>query len=458
MRRISPFAIAALLIGIVLFIFWKKPAGPERVESKDASKSGSALAAFGRVEGREETIFLGASADGIVKKVLVVDGQKVDQGTLLAVLDCDDISAGIDLARAQVEAARQTRIRLLRGHRDEERSAAAQATEAANAVLAQAQEHFARVDSLQKGEMSRDAIAQAKHDLEVAEANHERAIAEQNLVNAKPLPEEVSRADADVAAAEQNVKVVTDRLEKCKVRATISGTILKVMTKIGESYSTLLPHPLFTLADESVRRVRAEVDERDINRVRLGQSSFVTADGFPGKRFDGRVIQISPAMKPKSVLSDDPSQKADRDVLEVTIELNHSNEELPLGLRVSVQMSDATMAAFPGSMGLPRNPPDVPVAPLTEPTPHASSGAPTKLSGFVLQVGALTHRKNADALTAALRKKSFPAFVLTRDGDPYYRVDIGPYPDAAAARIVENKLEGGGFGAVIERQYPASRR
>jgi ABC exporter DevB family membrane fusion protein len=446
MRRISKFAIAALFIGIVVLIFWKKPAGPERVESKGPSRSPSALAAFGRIEGREETMFLGASADGIVKEVLVTDGQTVNKGALLAVIDCDEIRAEIDLAKAQAESARQVRIRLLRGHRDEERKAAAQQTEAANAVLAEAQDHFGRLDALQPGEVSREVIEQARHDLEVAQANHEKAVAEQSLIDAEPLPEEVSRADAEVAAAEQNVNVVTERLEKCNVRAPVSGTILKVITKAGESYSTLLPHPLFTLADESVRRVRAEVDERDISKVRLGQSSIVTADGFPGQRFEGHVVQISHAMKPKSVLSDDPSQKADRDVLEVTIELNHSKEELPLGLRVSAQMNDATMAVSPGSMGLPRNPSYVPVAPLPEPTPHSSSGTPTKLSGFVLQVGALTQRKNADALTAALRKKGFPAFVLARDGDPYYRVDVGPYPNAAGARIVEDKLKGGGFG------------
>jgi cell division septation protein DedD len=106
-------------------------------------------------------------------------------------------------------------------------------------------------------------------------------------------------------------------------------------------------------------------------------------------------------------------------------------------------------------MDLSANPTHVTEVPLPEAT---LPSVPAKLTGFVLQVGAMTHRENADALTDALRKKSFPAFVLARDGDSYYRVDVGPYPDAADARIVENKLKGAGFGAVVERQYPASHR
>jgi cell division septation protein DedD len=74
----------------------------------------------------------------------------------------------------------------------------------------------------------------------------------------------------------------------------------------------------------------------------------------------------------------------------------------------------------------------------------------------MLQVAAMTRRANADALSAILRKQSFPAFVLARDGDPFYRVDVGPYADAADARAAKDKLKGGGFGTVIERQFPAA--
>jgi cell division septation protein DedD len=121
-------------------------------------------------------------------------------------------------------------------------------------------------------------------------------------------------------------------------------------------------------------------------------------------------------------------------------------------------MNDATLPESAVSMDLSPNPSLVPVVPLPESASPSDPEVPSKLSGLVLQVGAMKHKENADALTAALRKKSFPAFVIARDGDPYYRVDVGPYPDEADARIAEDKLKGGGFGTVVKRQYPASNR
>jgi len=81
---------------------------------------------------------------------------------------------------------------------------------------------------------------------------------------------------------------------------------------------------------------------------------------------------------------------------------------------------------------------------------------PTGVTGFVLQLAAMTHRENAEALVETLRKKSFPAFVLARDGDPFYRVDVGPYPDDAYTRSVRDELKGGGFQAVLEKRLPAA--
>ena len=69
---------------------------------------------------------------------------------------------------------------------------------------------------------------------------------------------------------------------------------------------------------------------------------------------------------------------------------------------------------------------------------------------FTLQVAAL--RKEADALTLAtsLQKKKFPAFVLTPQGDKYYRVQVGPYADQKAAENARKGLEVAGFKAIVK--------
>lgn len=467
MRKVFMVLAAGIALAIPLYVWMQRTPEPKRAESREAtgaaSISGVQLAALGRVEGRGETIAVGAATDGVVKAVFVAEGQQVSKGALLAAINCDDISEEVDLTKAQADSARDARTRLLRGDREEERAAAAQATDAAKAVMMQAQDHLNRMDALyQKQEISRDTFDQANRDFEVAQANFEKAQDEQNLADAGPLPEDVERANAEVAAAEHGVRVAMHKLEKCNVRAPISGTILKVLTKAGESYSTLVPQPLFTISDESVRRVRAEVDERDIAKLKIGQASVVTADAFPGEKFEGQVVEISQAMGPKSVMNDDALQEIDRNVLDVVIQLKATKQELPIGLRVTAEMTGVTT---PVAQPETESSSTASLPPASTAGASGASGArqtsgdavavgasTTKTSGFLLQAGAMSHPENADALATVLQNKSFPAFVATRKGDPFYRVDVGPYPTLAAATDAKNALSIRGFETILKHQ------
>jgi DedD protein len=69
----------------------------------------------------------------------------------------------------------------------------------------------------------------------------------------------------------------------------------------------------------------------------------------------------------------------------------------------------------------------------------------------VLQVAALTHQGDALAMADALQQKRFPAFVVAPTSDSFYRVQVGPYPDAKAADYAKNALDRAGFKAIIKR-------
>jgi cell division septation protein DedD len=70
---------------------------------------------------------------------------------------------------------------------------------------------------------------------------------------------------------------------------------------------------------------------------------------------------------------------------------------------------------------------------------------------FTVQVAALT--KQADALNVAstLMKKKFPAYVMPPQGDKYYRVQVGPYPNQKAADAARKSIESAGFKAIVKR-------
>jgi multidrug resistance efflux pump len=305
------------------------------------SNSATATVAFaspGRVEGASETTQVGAAADGILKAVHVKEGQFVKRGTLLGEIACDELQAGLQTAVAEADGARQTRTRILRGARDEEKKIATEKTAAARATFDEAKSRLEMQRALyQKEQISRASYDQSVRDLGVADANLRTAVRTEELLAAPPLQEEKARADAEVLAAEGRVRTVQERIGKCSILAPIDGTILRVYARRGESFSTVTPRPLFSLADTSSRHIKAEIDERDVDKVSVGQKVVIQADALNGKRLNGSVVRISAMMGRKSISTGDPSDKSDRDILEAVIGLEDNTLSLPIGLRVTVQ-------------------------------------------------------------------------------------------------------------------------
>ena len=69
---------------------------------------------------------------------------------------------------------------------------------------------------------------------------------------------------------------------------------------------------------------------------------------------------------------------------------------------------------------------------------------------YTVQVTAV--RREADALDLAkrLQKKKYPAFVLSPQGNKFYRVQVGPYADQKSAEAAKEGLESAGFKAIVK--------
>ena len=336
----SSGALAVVLV-IASVGFFASSRRTEIVQAHPAPSSAVPSVVFassGRVEGLTETTQVGAAADGILKTIYVKEDQYVTKGTVLGEIACDDLNPVLQTALAEADAARQARSRLVRGTREEEKRVASKKTAAARATFEEAKARLARSRALyQGGEIARSAYDQAVRDLGVAQAEFQAAVRTEQLLAAPPVKEDKARADAEVLAAEGRVQTVQERIRKCSILAPIDGTVLRVYARAGESFSTVTPRPLFSLADASGRRVKAEVDERDFGKVTIGQNVVIQADGLNGKKLTGKVARISAVMGRKSVYTGDPSDKSDRDILEATIDLGEDAQALPIGLRVTVQ-------------------------------------------------------------------------------------------------------------------------
>jgi len=78
----------------------------------------------------------------------------------------------------------------------------------------------------------------------------------------------------------------------------------------------------------------------------------------------------------------------------------------------------------------------------------AAPGIPA--NSYTLQVAALRRESDAMSLASHLQKKKFPAFVVSPQGDKYYRVQVGPYADQKSADAARKGLEGAGFKAIVK--------
>lgn len=336
--RIGAGLFGLCAVALLLHVLLSSPTVAAMHEPAREDARTVVVACPGRVEGRTDTIEVGAAADGVVQAIHVHEGETVEQGAHLAEIGCSDLSSALNVARAEAESVKQGRARLLMGSRPEEREAAAQKTLAARAVLEHVSGELSRAKQLSDAAaISKAAYDQARRNYGVAEAQLKEAEKNEALVNAGPTAEDLAKADADLHAAENRVQMAQQKVGKCIIVAPVKGTILRVNLRQGESFSTFAPHPLFTIADLSGRRVRAEVDERDIGKVHVGQQAMLTADAYAGQHFSGTVTRLASMMGRKTVDTGNPADKSDRDILEALIDLQPETTPLPMGLRVTVQ-------------------------------------------------------------------------------------------------------------------------
>lgn len=82
------------------------------------------------------------------------------------------------------------------------------------------------------------------------------------------------------------------------VRAPFAGVVTKAEAAIGSVIDS--EDELFTIADISQVWVQAEVYEKDLGRVRIGQPAFIRVDTYPDVRFSGKVTYISDLLDPQT--------------------------------------------------------------------------------------------------------------------------------------------------------------
>ena len=294
------------------------------------------IAGPGRVEPISEEIQLGSELSGKLKTVNVQEGESIHKGQVLAVLQNDDYRAELAAAAAEVETKEASLRKIMNGAREQERGEAQASVHGAEAVMANAQAELARrQDLFQSGVISREELERFARQFEVAKDQYQEKLHHASLLNNGSREEDVAFAQADLRLAQANEAQAQARYEKSFIKSPIDGVVLRKHHRDGESVSNsaATPDPVLTIGDTQVLRVRVDIDEADVNKVRVGQAAYVTADAYGKQKVWGHVAQVGKLLGPKTIRTDEPTERVDRKFLEAIVELD-PGAQLPMGLRV----------------------------------------------------------------------------------------------------------------------------
>lgn len=266
-----------------------------------AGAAAMAFQASGWVEPDPLPIKATALVDGVIDEVLVLEGERVERGQLLATLIDDD-------HRLALKASR-TRLAVLVGQREAHDGAIETArrtvsgararAEASAAVVRGAEDRIGRLERVGSGAVSEMELVSRRSLLEKARAERvalEAAVEEaQAEVARHELMAEVR--EQEVAAARVEVEQAELALARTRIESPVDGRVLrlhaapgkkKMLAMDGEDSATVA-----ILYDPDHLQVRVDVPLADAAGLRVGQAARIRCSLLPDSVFHGEVSRIT---------------------------------------------------------------------------------------------------------------------------------------------------------------------
>ena len=275
------------------------------------------IPATGKVLVPEDRVaVIGPVNEGRIVRLFAGQGSRVQKGQKLA-----------DLESADIDQAEADYLKALADYENARRSSAAE--------IRLAQANYDRTKLLYEKTITAGKNLQtAEHDLEVAKAAGESS---------------VNGAKATLTAARRHLLILglssstIDSLPKkpdlaavFSLNSPIAGTVIERNATVGASVGT--DANLFKIIDLSRVWIDANVFEKDLARVRMGQEVKVNLPALPGSTYTGRVILIDSVVDPETrtikvrteVANPDSRLKPDMFAnVEIVTDLNRSAISIP---------------------------------------------------------------------------------------------------------------------------------
>jgi HlyD family secretion protein len=284
---------------------------------------------------------IGSTLTARVRQVAVIEGAQVKQGDVLVRLENDELRAALEQAMAN-EA--QVRARL-GGLRSTGRSATQASQAQADSVLTAARAELRRTQELvKKGFISQARLDEVRRSVEVAQAQQSGARAQSTAISERGT--ELAQAQAQTALAEAATASAQARLAQTELIAPANARVLSRLVEPGQIVQP--GRALLSLALAGPLLLVAQVDERYLEQLQIGQTVAVLADAFPEQRFSARVRSIAPlvdsqrgAIEVKFSVEQEPPTFL-REDMTLSLEVETARRDQALVVPVAALRSDVT--------------------------------------------------------------------------------------------------------------------
>jgi len=302
--------------------YWRMPAPSDH------------LTLYGNIDIRE--VNLAFNVDGRIKRMLAEEGDGVNEGQLLAVLDDSRYQDATAAARAAVASQKAIVARLATGSRPEEIAQARANVEAAEGSWRAARATLERQRKLALDRYtSQQALDEAQAAMREAQGRLDALKQELALAVAGPRAEDIAEAEAHLSAAEADLSLALNKLDDTRLLAASAGTVL---TRIQEPGAVILGNtPVYTLALTDPVWVRTYVSEPDLGHVVPGMRAEIITDSAPDMIYEGWVGFISPTAEftPKAVQTTEIRTSL---VYRVRVFVQNADHGLRQGMPVTVRL------------------------------------------------------------------------------------------------------------------------
>lgn len=320
-------------------VLWEMQAVPESAQQPAAVPPVPPfLLGTGIVEPVDGEVDVFGQIAGEIEELRVREGDSVEKGEVVAVLDARREAAAVAAAAAEAELAQAELAHLKAGVGQEEREEARLAAEAVEALAKYEEANVARLRALHKTKaVMLEQLERAEQELEHLTKRAESLRQRYAALERGPIPEEVAAAEARVALAEAQLRMATVHYQYHEVRAPLSGQVAAVYRHAGDAISLEQLTPIVRIIDTERLRIRVEIDEADVPRIRPGMEGSFQVRGVP-REAGGLVVRtLVPQFGPKRLFTPDASARVDTRVLHVLCDILDPQIPLHPGQRITAR-------------------------------------------------------------------------------------------------------------------------